>query len=149
MCGRYSANATAAQLAIRFGVDEFAEVRLPPTLPRYNVAPTQVAPIVVQTRKGRLLPGATWGFRPAWLTGAGRPPPINARSETAATSGLFRDSLARWRCLVPASGFFEWQAIPGAKSKLPHHIRLRDEPIIAFAGIFTPPTREQPASYAI
>jgi putative SOS response-associated peptidase YedK len=131
VCGRYSAAITPEQLKLRFGIDEFREVRLPPTLPRYT------------------LPGAVWGFRPPWLSDPKRPPPINARSETAATSGLFKNSLDRYRRLVPASGFFEWQALPGTKSKIPHHIRLKDDPILAFAGIYTPPTREQPATYAI
>jgi putative SOS response-associated peptidase YedK len=148
VCGRYSAAVTPEQLRLRFAITEFAELRLPPQLPRYNVAPTQVGPIVVETKRGRLLPGATWGFRPTWTTGY-RPAPINARGERAATSGLFRASLERHRCLVPATGFYEWQALPGTKAKIPHHVRLKDDPILAFAGIYTPPTREQPATYAI
>jgi putative SOS response-associated peptidase YedK len=50
----------------------------------------------------------TWGFRPAWLTPGKRRPPIHARPETVATSGLFKTALGRHRAIVPASGFFEF-----------------------------------------
>jgi hypothetical protein len=62
-----------------------------------------------------------WGFAPAWISPGRAPPPINARAETVATNGLFKTSLSRYRCIVPATGFFEWRAIAGEKRKAPHH----------------------------
>ncbi len=58
---------------------------------------------------------------------------INARAETLADRGTFRRLLARGRCLVPASGFFEWARDP--RGAVPHHFRLRDRSLFAFAGL--------------
>ena len=117
--------------------------------PRFNVAPTSVMPIVVEGRDGRSLTALTWGFRPAWMAPGRAPPPINARTETIATNGLFKRALSERRCLVPSTGLFEWAVVPGEKRKAPYHIRLRGGEPFGFAGIYTPPSEEQPGTYAI
>ena len=70
---------------------------------------------------------------------------------SVATSPMFRDALQRTRCLIPADGFYEWQAVPGQKRKQPWYLRLRDGGLFAFAGLYTPPRREAeiPATCAI
>jgi putative SOS response-associated peptidase YedK len=136
VCGRYTLT-DPAQLRLRFALVETTDTRIKP---RFNVAPSQGVPIVVQTDHGRELRAAGWGFQPVWMRGGpGKPPPINARAESAATSGLFRAALERRRCLIPADGFYEWRAVPSHARRLPVRFRLRDGGLFAFAGLFTGP----------
>ena len=79
--------------------------------PRYNVAPTQPIPVVVQRDDGRAFELHRWGIVPTWsttVTSAGARY-INARAETVATSPAFRNSFLRRRCVIPADGFYEWR----------------------------------------
>jgi putative SOS response-associated peptidase YedK len=139
MCGRYTLTATEG-LQLRFDLVEGSETRL---RPRFNVAPSQGVPVVVETGRGRALRAVSWGFRPAWARDdARRPPPINARAETVATNGLFRDALVKRRCLVVADGFYEWRADAGAGTKRPVRFRLAAGGPFAFAGLFTGPRDE-------
>ena len=129
MCGRYNIIASAAELAELFGLD-----LVDWTEPRYNVAPTQMAPIIridsdSDNRKFEML---KWGMMPRWLK---IPKPIiNVRSETIAEKPSFRKSFTERRCLVPATGFYEWQKLGSAKQ--PFHIYNRSAKLFAFAGIW-------------
>src|SRR6187397_3082714 len=101
MCGRYTLG-DPSPLKRRFGLEEFAETTI---TPRFNVAPSQDIPIVVQQSDGtRELLMAKWGFVPHFMGGkpGKRPPPINTRAETLATSGMFRSSVGKYRCIIPA-----------------------------------------------
>ncbi len=132
MCGRFSLT-HPHQLELRFDVSagELLEAR-------YNVAPTQQIPVIVDGPTGRMLRSMRWGFQPAWAASdRTRPAPINARAETVAEKPLFRRALSYNRCLIPADGFFEWQAIAGQRTKQPFHIRLRDGALFGFAGLYT------------
>ncbi len=104
--------------------------------PRYNVAPTDPAAVVVERPDGRR--GITvfqWGLVPHWADSpAVAARHINARSETVASSPTFRDAFRRHRCIVPADGFFEWTRDGNARQ--PHLIRRRDRMPLAFAGIW-------------
>jgi putative SOS response-associated peptidase YedK len=60
----------------------------------------------------------------------------NARSDGVATKPSFRHAFKKKRCLIPADGFYEWQAVPGQKTKQPYHIGVRDAPVFAFAGLW-------------
>ena len=137
MCGRFTRTVAFDELALQFGitVDEGANEEL---TARYNVAPTQTVPIITAGGKGRRLVMAKWGFRPAWVT-SGTLAPINARSETAATSRLFATAIRDGRCLVPATGFYEWKPVPGQKRKQPYPVRLKGGGLFALAGLWTPP----------
>src|SRR5215212_4115206 len=77
MCGRYTLT-NPSDLAVRFGLGAITEPRLEP---RFNIAPAQLVPIVVEGQEGRSLELMRWGFRPAWKD-LRQPPPINARAET-------------------------------------------------------------------
>ncbi|HUO64558.1 MAG TPA: SOS response-associated peptidase [Terriglobales bacterium] len=136
MCGRYTQTAAFDELALRFGVtvedDDHDDL-----VPRYNTAPSLRVPVVVAADDGRRLVMARWGFRPAWLKG-GALAPINAKAETVATSRMFREALRRYRCLVPADGFYEWKVVPGQKRKQPYYARLKGGGLFAFAGLWTP-----------
>jgi putative SOS response-associated peptidase YedK len=131
MCGRYLLHAPVDLLQRAFG---FAE--LPNLAPRYNIAPTQAAPIVRIAEGARSLVMARWGLIPFWA----KDPrigvqAINARAETVATKPMFREAFRRRRCLVPADGFYEWQRLD-ARSKRPLLIRPADGQPIAFAGLW-------------
>lgn len=149
MCGRYTLIADPEFIKERFQVEEFSETQVEP---RFNIAPSQQVPVVLPSARGRALRLMTWGFRPPWMReDPRRPAPINARAETAVTSPLFRGALARGRCLVPASGFYEWRAIPGQKAKQPMYIRLKGGAPFAFAGLYTgqPEAADKPPTCAI
>jgi len=104
--------------------------------PRYNVAPTQGAPVVTLHDGQRTLEMMRWGFVPFWGTEAGAKPPlmINARAESLTAKAWFRDALKRRRCLVPADGFFEWRK--SGKQKLPLWFHPASKQLFAFAGLW-------------
>lgn len=102
---------------------------------RYNVAPTQPIPVVVQRDDGRRVEVHRWGLVPSWANSvaAAGARYINARAETAATSPAFRASYLRRRCVIAADGFYEWRREGGRK--IPFHIRRPDDAPLAFAGL--------------
>jgi putative SOS response-associated peptidase YedK len=104
--------------------------------PRFNVAPTQPAPVVIANDGKRMIELMRWGLLPHWAGKAGAKPPlmINARVETIQEKAVYRDALARKRCLVPADGFFEWKR--DGKLKLPMYIHPEPRHTIAFAGLW-------------
>jgi putative SOS response-associated peptidase YedK len=129
MCGRYSLICTD-DLGNRFRVHL-------PTLgcrSRFNVAPSQTMPVVVHRDEIEMI-AMEWGLVPHWARDAkGSHRPINARAETLAERPMFRGLLARNRCLVPASGFYEWKKTE--RGKRPYYLRLKDAPVFAFAGLY-------------
>ena len=112
----------------RFVFDEFSEIRL---IPRFNIAPTQQIPIIVDDG-GRKLTMARWGLIPGWSKEESSL--INARCETVASKPAFRSAFKYRRCLVPADGFYEW-AKTGI-GKVPHYFTLKDDGLFAFAGLW-------------
>ena len=108
--------------------------------PRFNVAPTQPAPVVILRGEGRSIEMMRWGLLPHWSGKQGARPPlmINARSETLASKAVFRDALARRRCLVPADGFFEWKREGEGKSatKQPIYLHPRSKRTFCMAGLW-------------
>jgi putative SOS response-associated peptidase YedK len=126
MCGRYSLTTPIEELRRLLGFDT-----LPNLAPRYNICPTQEAPIVRLRADGtRELVQLRWG-PPG---GPGRAPLINARGETVARLPAFRDSFRARRCLVPADGFYEWREENGVRQAF--RIGFRGGPAFAFAGIW-------------
>ncbi|HSG94115.1 MAG TPA: SOS response-associated peptidase [Afifellaceae bacterium] len=133
MCGRYSLIAQAEELQALFDLLDLDE-RL--VAPRYNIAPTQPIIVVREGDKGREAVPIRWGLLPSWVKDpADFPLLINARAEGIAQKPAFRAAFKRRRCLVPASGFYEWQAT-GGKSKQPYWIAPEDGRLIAFAGLW-------------
>jgi putative SOS response-associated peptidase YedK len=133
MCGRYASFLPPELIARLFGTTN----PLPNLKPTWNMAPTMQAPVVRRHPESgeRHLDALTWGFVPAFtkvLKEARRP--VNARAETVATSGMFRNAFAKRRCLVPAAAFYEWQAGPDGKT--PYAIARTDGDPMAFAGIW-------------
>lgn len=133
MCGRYTREFTWRQ------VHDFLDLRFPSAdemAPSFNAAPSQLQPVCRAGDSGaRELTPMLWGFHPAWA-GEGSPAPINARGETAASGRMFKDAFAKRRCLVPASGFYEWKKI--GSEKRPYYIHVTNQPVFCFAGIWEP-----------
>ena len=148
MCGRYVLS-DPTLLEERFGLEEFADIRLPAVPPRFNIAPSQMVPVIVQAGDKRELQQHRWGFRPLWMKDGKSPPPINARAETVATNGLFKRALLHQRCIVPADGYYEWIPTADPKKKQPYFIRARQGELFGFAGIYAPGNDEQPPTVSI
>lgn len=103
--------------------------------PRYNIAPTQEAAVVRRSGDARSLSLLRWGLVPFWAKDPGiGNRMINARSETVGEKPSFRTSFRRKRCLVAASGFYEWQRTEGRKQ--PWHFRMRGGGPFAMAGLW-------------
>lgn len=130
MCGRYvSPERAAIERAWKIGRssgDPFAR--------RYNVQPTTEVPVLRLVEGTWVLEAARWGLIPHWWKRDAPPThTINARLEEAAGKPMWRDPLRRSRCLLPAEGWYEWQAL--AEGRQPHHIRRADGRPFCFAGL--------------
>jgi putative SOS response-associated peptidase YedK len=151
MCGRYTVT-KPEQIAADFAaVIGMAATSDPWWRPRFNVAPTQPAPVIVQAGSERAIELMRWGLVPHWADLAGHKPPlmINARIESLQAKQFFRDALERKRCLVPSDGFFEWVRAAGAKKSgkakappQPFYFHPRDHALGAFAGLWARATDE-------
>ena len=106
MCGRFAQQRPASELAEIFAAEPLAD----DPGPRFNVAPTDEALVVVQREERRAITAYRWGLIPHWAEGAKVGSRMfNARAETLTTSPAFRDAFVRKRCLVPVDGFYEWK----------------------------------------
>lgn len=130
MCGRFALTATPDEIATAFGLPT-----VPPFPPRYNIAPSQPVAVIRQLqhqpREFRLM---QWGLIPSWA----KDPSIgnnliNARCETAHEKPSFRSAIKYRRCLIPASGFYEWQKVDKS-TKQPYYFRMPQP--FAFAGLW-------------
>ncbi len=130
MCGRFSITGDLDFYAEYFGVDDIATERLEPN---WNVAPTDPVYVISERDDVRLLGSMQWGLVPHWAKDT-RSIHINARLETAATTAAFRESFSRRRCLIPADGFYEWEAKEAGRS--PHWVYRADGHPMVFAGIW-------------
>jgi putative SOS response-associated peptidase YedK len=105
MCGRYTLSTPGSEVARVFGLTEVLELE-----PRFNIAPTQEAPIVRQAEGRRWAALCRWGLVPYWAGDASVGSRlINARGETLFRKAAYKDSFERRRCLVVADGFYEWR----------------------------------------
>ena len=140
MCGRYSLIPTRESIVDEFNIGVVTDIDHVRITERYNIAPTQpVAVIVPHPGQGRVLTAMRWGIIPQWMKPKepGKVPAgwINARAETAATKPAFRGAFKYRRCVVPASGFYEWQKLDDG-SKQPYLIQPADDGLMAFAGLW-------------
>jgi len=131
VCGRYTITADINRIRERF---------LCPTVefdfyPRYNVAPTQIVPVIINNGSRNELRLMRWGLVPYWAKemSIGNKL-INARIETVSEKPAFKAAVRKRRCIVPADGYFEWQKVE--KAKRPMRIVLKSREIFGFAGIW-------------
>ncbi|TJY43243.1 SOS response-associated peptidase [Cohnella pontilimi] len=148
MCGRYTITVTLEELMLRY----FAEFpAVPFQLPRYNVAPTQMMPAVVNDGQRNRLGLLKWGLIPPWAddekVGSRM---INARAETLEERPAYRSAFRRKRCLIPADGFYEWKTAAGGKR--PYRIVLKGGGLFSMAALYetwTAPDGRKVSSFAI
>src|SRR6266850_1912024 len=130
MCGRYALHAHPEVVALQFGLDA-----VPRLEPHYNICPgAEVLAVRVDSQRNRVAKPYRWGLIPHWA----KDPAIgrklaNARGESLAEKPAFRDAFRQWRCLVPASGYYEWQSVAGRKQ--PWYMRPSDAELFALAGL--------------
>lgn len=131
MCGRFDLHLPRELLEEIFGISISRDI-----MPRYNIAPTQeIAVVRINPDRKRQLDFLKWGLIPSWA----KDPSIgsrmiNARSETVHEKPAFRTALKHRRCIIPANGFYEWEAVEGKKKPL--YVKLKDDKPMLFAGIW-------------
>lgn len=132
MCGRFALLILGNSVAEIFGAPAPRDAA-----PRHNIAPSQAVLAVraAQGGRSREVAALRWGLVPPWA----KDPSIgdrliNARAETVAQKPAFRNAFRRRRCLIPASGFYEWKRTGGRKQ--PYFVRRRDGELLAFAGLW-------------
>jgi putative SOS response-associated peptidase YedK len=133
MCGRFTLVKPVGAVRERFMIGAPA-----PLEPRYNIAPgTEIVTVTTDrdgVPRGELL---LWGLVPNWAKDpAAGFKMINARAETLSEKPAYRSAFERFRCLIPADGFYEWRARPG-QAKQPFHITRSDGDLFAFAGLWS------------
>jgi putative SOS response-associated peptidase YedK len=129
MCGRFTFQPTEAFYE-RFQLIN----RLDVLTARYNIAPGQMVPVIIANSPRRIVL-MRWGLVPHWAKDEKTAyKMINARVETLTQRPAFRSLLAANRCLVPASGFYEWQG--EGREKTPYYIHPEEQQYIAFAGLY-------------
>ncbi|AZO79640.1 MULTISPECIES: SOS response-associated peptidase [unclassified Bosea (in: a-proteobacteria)] len=137
MCGRFSQAYTWGEIYA------FSQPLTVPAEParnqqaRYNIGPTTLIDIIVKTPAGREIWKVRWGLIPPWHKGSlkGVIPHINARIEKVDSNNLFKRAYVKNRCIIPASGFYEWTTEANG-DKTPHYISAKDGTLLAFAGIW-------------
>jgi putative SOS response-associated peptidase YedK len=133
MCGRYTLYGPHSRYRDSFSVDEW-----PDFTDRYNIAPSASVPIIRQAPNGRRVADLLkWGLVPHWAKDITIGAKLsNARGESIAEKPSFRTAYRKRRCIVPASGFYEWQQVPGQKWKRPYYITLKDGLPMAMGGLW-------------
>lgn len=131
MCGRFTLALPPELIAEVIGGIEQNHLQ-----PRYNIAPTQLVAVIRQDTRGRRYLGyLRWGLIPSWAKDASSGSRmINARAETVHEKPAFRHAFRSRRCIIPASGFYEWQTEAGKKQPL--YIRMKDDGPMIFAGLW-------------
>jgi putative SOS response-associated peptidase YedK len=129
MCGRYTFQPTEAFYP-RFNIAN----RLDGLVARYNIAPSQLVPVIISPRPNHVML-MRWGLIPHWAKEEKTAyKMINARLETLTQKPAFRSLLAANRCMIPASGYYEWRA--EARGKTPYYIHPTSHEFFAFAGLY-------------
>jgi putative SOS response-associated peptidase YedK len=130
MCGRYTLTANIDTISQRFKLDAHGLK----TERRYNIAPSQEAPVIV-VEDCKVLRMMRWGLIPSWAKDESiASKTINARAETLYHRPSFKKSLTEKRCLVPADGFYEWKK--EGRKKIPIRFVLKNRDVFAFAGLW-------------
>jgi len=146
MCGRFTQSYTWRELVELYRLTQPARN----LRPRYNIAPTTAIDVVRLMDTGPELVQMRWGLIPGWWKKTAKevPSTFNARAETIAQKPMFRSAFKRTRCIVPASGYYEWRAVEGGKQ--PYFISAADGAVLSIAGLWDewrdPETKESVSS---
>ncbi|HXN06323.1 MAG TPA: SOS response-associated peptidase, partial [Nitrospiria bacterium] len=136
MCGRIYKTFTSEELLYRYLNNQ--PVALPEMKPNYNMVPTQETLVLRAADAERRFDSMRWGLVPIWandVKSANRYSVINAKAEEITEKRSFKGAFERRRCIVPVTGFFEWQKADDGRKK-PYCVHLKDEPIMSLAGIW-------------
>lgn len=132
MCGRYAFFLPPEAIEVLFEVLDSIEYP-----PRFNITPTQPIIAILEQQGRRRAELFRWGFVPGWVKDPREfPLLINARAESMATKPSFRDAVRNSRCIVPASGYFEWMKGDDGVRR-PYFIRSAETETMAFAGLYS------------
>jgi putative SOS response-associated peptidase YedK len=135
MCGRYTIYTKKDALEQRFNAaleESF--------VPRYNAAPSQLLPIIRNDNPAAITL-VSWGFLPSWVKDFEKmKPQINARAESVTEKPYWRSAFKKHRCLIPSTGYYEWQKAAGGKQ--PYFIHLENSEPFAMAGLFSTYTNQ-------
>ena len=130
MCGRFALGIPPYNIVQYLNMEDMVDFR-----PRYNIAPTQEVQAVVRGDDGAAFASLRWGLAPSWAKDpAIGSRMINARAETVAEKPSFRAAFRHRRCLIPATGFYEWARLP--EGRMPYYAQLADTDVFAFAGLW-------------
>jgi len=133
MCGRFANNAKKKDVEKEFKIGKLNKVSFDA---RYNIAPSQMIEAVLESDAERILTELKWGLIPRWAKDDSfASKTINARAETLSEKASFRDAFKSPRCIIPASGFYEW-AKKGESAKQPFYFYLKDKDVFGFAGLW-------------
>lgn len=144
MCGRFVGNFTTDDLLNELG-DAVAEAGLEFVLPNnhhqlssnFNTAPTQAIPVLRKDEQKIIVDGMLWGLLPVWSKDpSGASKMINARSETLTEKPSYRGLVQKYRCIIPMSGFYEWER-SNPKAKVPYFVPREDGKLMFGAGLWT------------
>jgi putative SOS response-associated peptidase YedK len=145
MCGRFTQKAPWEKVSSEFDI----KTEPPKSLfePRYNIAPSQMIDVVFEPETERILSQLKWGLVPSWA----QDPDIgnrmiNARAETLAEKPSFREAFKKRRCIIPGSGFYEWQK-KGSGAKQPFYFYLKEKDVFGFAGLYEEWTDKQTGDF--
>ena len=136
MCGRLTNHLTWEQIHAFYSLFTTQALNLPA---RYNVAPTQDVLAITAEPEGNAARTMRWGLVPPWSAEPLKAATFNTRTDTIETSKLWKPSLDKWRCIVPASGWYEWTGDKG--NKQPWHFTRPDGEPLSFAALYAPPGR--------
>lgn len=133
MCGRFTQKAKLNEIENEFKISISQDTLFKP---RYNIAPTQIIPAVLEQDGERIINGLKWGLILHWSKDDSFASKlINARAETLAEKPSFRDAFKKHRCIIPASGFYEWNK-KSSGAKQPFYFYLKDKAVFGFAGLW-------------
>ena len=128
MCGRFAQNLTDIEIMELTKISTITPV----FKSRFNIAPSQKVNVIRKGNSKLEFAELTWGLLPAWAKeGSELKPQINARSETANEKPMFRNAFKKMRCVIPISGFYEWDT-----NKIPHYIKSKDNNPLLIAGLW-------------
>jgi putative SOS response-associated peptidase YedK len=129
MCGRFYLNTNKGKLAKQFGVADFVETKT-----SYNITPSSDCTVVRLNNNSKEFASLNWGLVPSWTKPDITIKPINAKAETIREKPYFRTAFKQQRCIIPVSGFYEWQGSKGNKQA--YAIYPLNDSFFGFAGLW-------------
>ncbi|RSK29423.1 SOS response-associated peptidase [Bacillus sp. HMF5848] len=133
MCGRFTLTVTLEELLMRY---YDAKSVTPFHTPRYNIAPTEMVTAVIHDGQTNRIGELRWGLVPSWAKDdkfASKM--INARSETITEKPAFKRLVEKKRCIIPASGFYEWRKLESGE-KQPYKVTIKEDSVLSLAGLY-------------